>query len=85
METDAKDPVARDGMRPRPSVALPLAYCPREDATPQGELTALAGVYRFVLDRHESKKAAEVNDGTVRADVVGAGGAPHDHTVEEGA
>ena len=32
-----------------------IAYAPRLDATPQAELTALASVYRFVLDCHEKK------------------------------
>jgi hypothetical protein len=32
-------------------------YSPREDATPVGELAALAAVYRYLLDRHEAKKA----------------------------
>jgi hypothetical protein len=32
-------------------------YSPREDATPVGELAALAAVYRYLLDRHGAKKA----------------------------
>ena len=32
-----------------------IAYVPRPDATPEGELSALAAIYRLVLD---SKKAA---------------------------
>jgi hypothetical protein len=32
-----------------------ITYTPRPDATPEGELTALAAVYRLILD---SKKAA---------------------------
>lgn len=45
-----------------------LVYLPREDATPEGELCALAEVYRFVLGCHEQKEeVAEVcedGDGT---------------------
>jgi hypothetical protein len=33
-------------------------YSPREDATPEGELTALAAVYAFVLQAHRQKAAA---------------------------
>jgi hypothetical protein len=33
-------------------------YSPREDATPEGELTALAAVCRYLLrDRHGAKEA----------------------------
>lgn len=32
-----------------------LVYVPRKDATPEGELVALAAVYRFLLDRHERR------------------------------
>ncbi len=32
-----------------------LSYSPRSDATPEGEIAALAAVYRLILD---SKKAA---------------------------
>lgn len=35
---------------------LEVAYAPRPDATPEGELNALAAVYRFVLDSHTSKQ-----------------------------
>jgi hypothetical protein len=35
-----------------------LEYLPREDATPEGELAALAAVYAFVIQAHEQKKAA---------------------------
>jgi hypothetical protein len=30
-------------------------YVSRNDATPEGELAALAAVYRFLLDRHERR------------------------------
>jgi hypothetical protein len=32
-------------------------YLPREDATPEGELVALAAVYAAVILAHEQKKA----------------------------
>ena len=35
-----------------------VTYTPRPDATPEGELTALAAVYRFILEAHARKKAA---------------------------
>jgi hypothetical protein len=37
-----------------------ITYTPRSDATPAGELNALAFVYAFVLQKHqERQKAAE--------------------------
>lgn len=36
-----------------------LAYTPCPDATPEAELDALAACYRFILDCHERKRAAE--------------------------
>jgi hypothetical protein len=35
-----------------------LEYLPREDATPENELAALAAVYAFIIQAHERKKAA---------------------------
>ncbi len=35
-----------------------IAYKARPDATPEGELNALAAVYKFVLDCRAKKKAA---------------------------
>ena len=35
-----------------------ITYTPRCNATPEGELNVLAGVYRFVLDRRAKKEAA---------------------------
>jgi hypothetical protein len=34
----------------------------RDDATPEGELTALAAVFAFVIQAHEQKKAAAPYD-----------------------
>jgi hypothetical protein len=35
-----------------------LDYLPREDATPEGELAALAAVYALVIQAHERNMAA---------------------------
>ncbi len=35
-----------------------ITYSTRPDATPETELSALAAVYRFVLDCHAKKEAA---------------------------
>jgi hypothetical protein len=35
-----------------------VAYFPRKDTTPEGELAALAAVYRFLLDRRERSDVA---------------------------
>lgn len=42
---------------------LRISYIPREDATPEGELSALAAVYKFVLERHERKKDTGTESG----------------------
>ena len=36
-----------------------LVYEPRPDATPEAEVNVLANVYRFILDCHAKKMAAE--------------------------
>ena len=36
-----------------------VVYEPRSDTTPEAELNALANVYRFILDCHAKKIAAE--------------------------
>jgi hypothetical protein len=48
-----------------------ITYVQRPDATPEAELSVLANVYRFILDCHAKKLAAEPapepdgrNDGT---------------------
>jgi hypothetical protein len=33
-----------------------IVYRPREDATPEGELSALSSVYVYLLKNHDSKK-----------------------------
>ena len=40
-----------------------VLYSPRVDATPEGELAALAAVYALILDCHAKKKAAESSGG----------------------
>ncbi len=37
-----------------------ITYAPRPDATPEIELSALASVYRIILDSHAKKNAAGV-------------------------
>lgn len=44
------------------SNGLHVTYTPRPDATPEGELNALASVYRFILDCNAKKKAARLGD-----------------------
>jgi hypothetical protein len=39
------------------SGALHITYRPRADTTQEGELSALASVYAYLLKRHDSKKA----------------------------
>jgi hypothetical protein len=54
VETNAKDAKcesARRDAKGSPSVT----YTSRPDASPEGELTALASVYRFLLDRRERR------------------------------
>ena len=36
-----------------------LTYAPLPDATPEGELDALVAAYKFILECHESRKAAD--------------------------
>jgi hypothetical protein len=36
-----------------------ITYTPRPDATPESELDALVAIYKFVLECHASKKAAD--------------------------
>jgi hypothetical protein len=38
--------------------SLRIVYTPHPDATLEGGASALASVYRFLLDRHEKKEAA---------------------------
>jgi len=36
-----------------------IAYAPRANALPETEITVLASIYRFILDCHAKKMAAE--------------------------
>ena len=36
-----------------------VTYTPRPDATPEAEVNVLANVYRFILDCHAKRMAAE--------------------------
>lgn len=40
-----------------------VTYSPRPDATPEGELTALAAVYSIVLQAHERRVATSRDEG----------------------
>ncbi len=56
METNAQNAKERP---PRRADSAPrVTYVPRADATPEGELAALASVYAFVIQAQERKKAA---------------------------
>jgi hypothetical protein len=44
------------------SNGLRITYVPLADATPEKELDALAGVYKFILDRH-AKNATGISGG----------------------
>ena len=44
-----KDPVEGASVKPH------VIYAPWPEATPEGELAALAAVYRFLLDRHKRR------------------------------
>ena len=41
------------------SNASRITYTPRPDATPESELSALAAVYKFLLDLHTGRDAAD--------------------------
>ena len=55
-----------------------IVYTPHPDATPEGELSALATVYSFVLRCYEEKKKAVCGDGPDDA----KGSNEHDRTTE---
>jgi hypothetical protein len=58
-----------------------VVYVPRQDATPEGELTALAAVYAFLFERHQQRAtAAEAGDAE-----DGTGGGPAGASPGEGA
>ena len=60
MKTDAKDAGADDLQRGATG-SLHVSYTPREDATPEGEIAALAAVFNYILfQRPEQKKTAGV-------------------------
>jgi hypothetical protein len=62
VETNAKDAKCESACRGGAGDSR-VTYSPRPDATPEGELTALAAVYRFLLDRRERSDVAAA-DGT---------------------
>ena len=42
-------------------ISYVITYTPFPDATPEGELSALAFVYRFIIDSHANTNAAGVS------------------------
>jgi hypothetical protein len=42
---------------------LRITYVPRPDATPQGEIAALANAYKLILHCGEEKRATSENSG----------------------
>jgi hypothetical protein len=36
----------------------PIVYRPREDATPEAELSVLSACYAFILQKHQERKKA---------------------------
>jgi hypothetical protein len=48
-------------MTSRPRHSSAITYRPRPDATSEGELTALAQIYRYVLDSHASRECGPDN------------------------
>jgi hypothetical protein len=72
--TPPKAPAARAtvGSGSPPDSGVPrVAYFPRKDATPEGELAALASAYRFLLDRHERRDDDLAADGAEERDEHG--------------
>jgi hypothetical protein len=57
VETNAKDAKCESARWDAASDSR-VIYAPRPDATPEGELAALAAVYALVLQAHERNKAA---------------------------
>ena len=62
METNAKDAKCESACRDAKG-SPDVTYTPRPDASPEGELTALANVYGFLLARRERSDVAAA-DGT---------------------
>jgi hypothetical protein len=84
VETETTNGRNKDA-RPRATNGPRLFYLPRGDATPEGELCALAAVYAYVLERHEQKEmAAKVGDYGVEAEVGRAGGPPEERLDDGG-
>jgi hypothetical protein len=68
METEAKDVKRKRAWRDAKG-SPSLTYTPRPDATPEGELTALANVYRYLLfHRHETSEDVEADGAEARGE-----------------
>jgi hypothetical protein len=57
VETNAKDAKCESAHRDGAGDSR-VSYSPRPDATPEGELAALAAVYAGILQAHERNEAA---------------------------
>jgi hypothetical protein len=82
METDAKD-VKGKGARRDAKRNPRITYSPHPDATPEGELAALAAVYQYLLDHHE-KNAIKVGDDKGTAEPERAGGPSRKRPARDG-
>ena len=68
MERNTKAARANDPQRGATG-SLCVSYTPREGATPEGEIAALAAVYRYCLfQRTEQKETARAGDGKEAAE-----------------
>jgi hypothetical protein len=68
METDAKD-LKRKGAWRDAKGSPGVTYTPRPDASPEGELTALAAIFAFVIQAHERNiVAAPANESRKEVD-----------------
>ena len=73
MESNARDAKPTGAPHVAP-VRARVYYVPKEDASPEGELAALAAVYRFVLQHREKKNDAGVSEGEEAAERNRTGG-----------
>ena len=67
METDAKD-VKRKGAWRDAKGSPGVTYTPHPDASPEGERTALANVYRLLLERREKSDVAAADSAEERGE-----------------
>ena len=68
MQTDSKNAPFDDPRRSAPGRPR-VTYVPREDATPEGELSTLAATYNYLLKCRERRLAADAGHGEEDAKV----------------